>query len=71
MPGLVSNRNEVANSWSTSILPRVSTNDKLPKLDKKRAKGANTGGGQNSHSAEVFGSKSLKSIIHNIEMVEE
>ena len=71
VPGLVSTRNEVANSWSTSILPRGSTNERLPKLDKKRAKGANAGGGQNSHSAEVFGSKSLKSIIHNIEMVEE
>ena len=72
MPGLVSTRNEVANSWSTSILPRGFNNDRLPKLDKKRAKGAYAGGGgQNSHSAEVFGSKSLKSIIHNIEMVEE
>jgi hypothetical protein len=39
VPGLVSTRNEVANSWSTSILPRGSMNERLPKLDKKRGKG--------------------------------
>lgn len=49
------------------MIGRHSIAEKLPKVDRKKA---NNRGGHNSHSAEVFGSKSLKSIIDNIEMVE-
>lgn len=65
--------NSVANSWSTSIIPSNGNahgrNSILPKVEKKKGSRA-AASGHNSHSAEVFGSKSLKSIMDNIEMVE-
>jgi hypothetical protein len=48
------------------MIARNSIAEKLPKIERKKP----NRGGNNSHSAEVFGSKSLKSIIDNIEMVE-